>query len=87
MYILSSAKSDPGTGLLRSSECSNHVTTFETFVRIFESLLCRCSNIRVKVIDRSTRTNSELTEEVSKNFLKPSIMGQYVSLSNRFRTQ
>ena len=35
-----------------SHECSSHVTTyFRTFVRTFESMLCRGSNIHVKVIN------------------------------------
>ena len=55
--ILSSDKNGPGTGLLLSRECSSHVTTyFRTFVWTFESMLCRGSNIRVKVIG-GTRTN------------------------------
>ena len=51
--ILSSAKSGLGTGQLLSRECSSHVTTyFRTFVRSFENMLCRGSNIGVKVIGR-----------------------------------
>ena len=57
-YILSSAKSGPGTGLLLSHECLSHDTTyFPTSVRTLESMLYRGSNIRVKVLG-GTRTNS-----------------------------
>ena len=52
-WILNSAKTGPVTGLLLSRECLSHDTTyFRTFVRTFESMLCRGSNIRVKVIGR-----------------------------------
>ena len=40
-----------GYRLILSRDCSSHVTTyFSTFVRTFESMLCRVSNIRLKVI-------------------------------------
>ena len=51
--IRSSAKSGAGTAHYFQVECSSHVTTyFHTFVRTFESMLCRGSNIRVKIKGR-----------------------------------
>ena len=45
--------SGPDTARYFPAECSSHVTSyFPTFVRTLENMLCRGSNIRVKVIGR-----------------------------------